>query len=242
MSLMIFVPGATGVDEAELKRIGCADLLEPGFTPLRTPCAKGPGGKAGVLVTFEPGNAPRSYEADSQTWLEAPPDGDLPKGRYWVGYANDRKPSPEDLQRRELIDGGPVILADNKIWIVPCCEYAPKRLTRDPDTGNEKRVVTDAHKHWVDWTNALYQTFVSEDFHQLVEKDRIVRIPNGLAYAALCLSKNYRVNMDVIDLLGLVGEYQAFDIARTATGLALIEQLLLQKKSSESLQPAISSM
>lgn len=245
MGIMVFLPDYSGDDvAAEMKARGAGDLLDPGIEMAPIQVVKGPGGKSGMLVTFWPFHDPRSYDPDPnvQTWLEAPPDGDLPKGRYWLGYVTAQKPTPEMLQRKTLVDGDPVVLRDNKVWIVPCCEYAPKRLTRDRDSGEETRVVSESYKHWVDWSNALYAMFVSDGFQVLVEKESIVRIPNGLGYAALCLSKNYRVNMDAIDLLQLIGEYEAFEVARVATGMALIERLLTQKKSTEGLsQPALAN-
>jgi hypothetical protein len=233
MGVMAYLPKYAGDERAELARRGLGSLLDPGIDAIFTEVRKGPDGGHGKLVTFWPGNSPREVCLESQTWMEAPPDGDFAKGRYWVGYVRAQKPSAGELQRRELIDGEPVALADGNAWIVPCCEFAPKRLTRDRNTGAETRVVKDEYQHWVDWSNALYRVFVSDAFHTLVEKQRIVHIPNGLGFAALCLAQNYRVNQDVVDLLGLIGEYEAFEIARVATGMSIMERLLVQKKSTE---------
>lgn len=241
MGIMVFLPEHTGNDPSELVNRGAGELLDPATEVISAPLVKGPGGKPGMLFTFWPFMDPKQYDEKSQTWLEAPPDGGLAKGRYWVGYVTAQKPTPEELQRRDLIDGEPVVLADNKVWVIPCCEFAPKRLTRDANTGEEKRVVTEAHRHWVEWTNALFSLFVSDGFQAIVEKDLVVHIPNGLAYAALTLSKNYRVNADVVDLLGLIEEYQAFEVARVATGMSIVERIATQKKSAVATSLAASS-
>lgn len=241
MGIMVFLPDCASTDPEQLIERGAGELLDPGIDAIGLNVVKGPGGKSGMLFTFAPYTDPRSYDEKTQTWLEAPPDGELAKGRYWVGYVTARKPTPEELQRRDLIDGEPVVLADNKVWVIPCCEFAPKRLTRDVNTGEEKRVVAEAHRQWVEWTNALFSLFVSEGFSAIVEKERVVHIPNGLGYAALTLSKNYRVNSDVVDLLGLIEEYQAFEIARVATGMSLVERIADQKKSAGTPSLATSS-
>lgn len=231
MGILIFIPDYEGDDRNELAARGLGDLVDASVDAIFTPISKGPTGGSGRLVTFLPGNAPREYDAKLQTWIEAPPDGELKAGRYWLGYVTKAKPRPEDFQRATLIDGEPVVLCDDKVWVIPCAEYAPKRLTRDRLTGVEIKVPADDCRHWVDWSNAIYRVFVSNEFSAIVESTGKVQIPGGLAYAALTLSKNYRINIDVVDLLGLVDEHKAFDVARVATGMAIMERLLMQKKN-----------
>jgi hypothetical protein len=239
MGILVFLPDFEGTDvAAELTARGLGDLLDSSMAPLPTPCRKGPNGRPGLLVTFHPGHTPREYDADSQTWMQAPPDGDLKRGRYWLGYVTAAKPRPEEFQRPTLIDGEPVELCDGRVWVIPCSEFAPKRLTRDPATGAEIKVPEDRYRVWVDWTNALYGVFVSREFHLLVENTGQITIPNGLAYAALTLSQNYRVNTDVVDLLQLLNEHKAFDVARVATGMSILERAAMQKKNLESACPA----
>lgn len=234
--LIAYLPKCPSVSREALRERGLGDLLDSSVDPVPVATTKGPDGGAGMLVTFCGAIPlpPPAYDAVTQEWLEAPADGEQQRGRYWLGYVKTAKPTAHDLQRGTLIDGEPVLLADGQQWIVPCCEYAPKRLTRDTETGRETKVVASDHKLWVDWSNALFQTFVSNSFQVLVEKDRVVQIPNGLGYAALCLTKNYRVNMDAIDLLQLVGEYEAFEIARVATGMSIVERIAGQKKTAPS--------
>ena len=241
--IMIFISDYEGTDLAgELTARGLGSLLDSNVDALPTRVAKGPTGGPGMLVTFYPGDTPREYVPASQTWMEAPPDGDLLKGRYWLGYVTNAKPTPEELRRVDLIDGEPVVLCDNKVWVIPCSEFAPKRLSRDPETGEQIKVVQNPHTKWVDWSNDLFALFMSDGFQAIVARDHVVNIPNGLPYAALTLSKNYRVNTDVVDLLELVGEFEAFQIARAATGMRIIEKLVDQKKSMEpSFQSAASS-
>lgn len=234
--IIVYIPGSARADRQSLISAGLGELLDPAVDPAYLNTVKGPDGSHGVLVAFCGAIPlpPPAYDAETQEWLEAPPDGELAKGRYWLGYVKTAKPSADVLQRSELIDGEPIRLADGNNWIVPCAEYAPKRLTRDRDTGDEARIVTDAHRLWVKWSNEIYRWFTSTGFQAAVEANRAVTIPNGFRYAALTLSKNYRVNIDVLDLLGLVEDFEAFQIARVATGMTIIERLVAQKKTTES--------
>lgn len=230
--LMIFLPNYEGEDAKELAARGASELLEPGITPIFTPVRNGPSGAPGKLVTFYPGHTPREYDAAAQTWMEAPPAKGLERGRYWLGYVTNEPPTPEELQRPTLIDGEPVVLADDKVWVIPVADFCPKRLTFDPTTGTEVSVPEVRHQHFVNLANEIFKLFVSDGFAAAVARDRAVRIPGGLMFAGVALSKNYRLNSVAVDLLQLVGEYQAFDVARVATGMATMERILAQKKSS----------
>jgi hypothetical protein len=203
------------------------------MTPILT---AGPDGGGGKLVTFDaPGlpDTPRSIEPTTQTWLPAPIDGDLAKGRYWLGFVNDAKPTPEELQRRDQIDGEPVKLADGNYWTIPIGEFCPKRLTFDPDTGAEVAVPLDRHKQFTDIANEVFEHFMSDDFHAIAKQKHVITIPNGLKFAGMALSKNYRLNPFAVDVLQLIGQHEAFDVARVAAGMSLLERILAQKKSTE---------
>ena len=232
MGIMMYLPGYSGSDREEVVRRGLADLLEPTVDVIPTPVVKGPDGKAGTLFTFFPGHSPREVDVNTQEWLEAPPDGELDGGRYWLGYVKGRKPTPEQLQRRDLIDGEAVVLADDKVWVVPCCNKAPKRFTRDR-AGREVEVVKDQHKRWVEWSNELFGVIINQGYGTLGDPDYIIQIPGGIRYAALALGKNYRVNADVLDLLELIDERVVSDLVLAATGITALARLIAQKKSTD---------
>lgn len=78
---------------------------------------QGPGAAAGtVLTTLRDGQPPPrvQYLPDVQTWRRCWLDPPL-----WIGQDNEFPPAPEDLARREQIDGFPVTLAEQS-FVVPC--------------------------------------------------------------------------------------------------------------------------
>ena len=226
--IMIYVPGADQVPPQTLTELGLGDLLEPGIAPLAMPPGgKTPDGGTGKLVVFDcPSRpeltTPHVIDLASQEWIPAPPSGDLAAGRYWVGFVVDAPPGPSELARRTICDGEAILLADGRSWTVPIARYLPQRLTRDPKTGQEVTAATAQHREFSNRATDLFCYFMSDEFQDEVSQNGRVRIPNGLEFAALALAKNYRVNIDVVDALGLVSEWEAFDIARVASGLPAV--------------------
>lgn len=70
----------------------------------------GPGGHGGILV----GESEKglSYQPDEQTWQSAHPG-------IHIGYWNDQKPTPEDLERPKLLNGKKLELDDGNQWAIP---------------------------------------------------------------------------------------------------------------------------
>lgn len=231
--LLVYLPGCE--DAKELAARGLGDLFDPSVDVIPTPVMSGPDGGAGCLITFCGAipDTPREVNLETQEWREAPPNGELAKGRYWLGFVKGAKPTPDELQRRELCDGELVTLRDGRQWVVPIADYMPKRLTIDPNTGREVREVAERHRAFVHWADSLYEYFLSDGFSKMLQKDLVVQIPDGLAGVATALSKNYRVNRDVIDLLELVEDYEAFEVVKVATGLAATLRSLAEKKNME---------
>ena len=233
MGILVFLPEFDGDVQAEMKARGLGDLLEPGIDPIPVRTSKGPTGGPGMFVTFHT-HSPREYSPDpkAQTWLEATKDGDRAAGRYWVGYANNAKPGPEALQRRELIDGEAVALADDRVWIVPCCEHAPKRITRNRD-GKECEIVRDDYRQWVEKSNEIFGLIMAQGYDAATNTEYAITIPGGLRYAALSLRNNYRVNADVVDLLALIDNRVISDVILAACGITALASLIRQKKNND---------
>lgn len=240
--LMIYLPKGTDASPTSLARLGLAELLEPGIAPLGvSPGPKTPDSGRGTLVFFDNPqrpdlHAPRVIDLEKQDWTAAPPDGDLPAGRYWIGYERASPPGPEDLVRRVIFDGEAVILCDSRPWVVPIAPYLPRLLTRNSLTGVEETKPAPHHREFCCRADDLLRHFLSNEFRERVMSTGHLTIPRGLEFAAQSLSKNYRVNADVVDALGLVGEWEAFDVARIACGLPPLD--VLWKKAAERLGTA----
>ncbi len=122
-------------------------------------------------------------------------------------------------------------LKDGRQWVVPIADYLPKRLTIDLKTGAEVRAVAERHREFCHWADSLFERFMSDGFSAQLEKNPVIEIPQGLTFTAIALAKNYRVNRDVIDLLQLIEEYEAFEVASVSCGLSGLVRALAQKKN-----------
>lgn len=79
----------------------------------------GPGGQRGVVFcdSARAGDRSAGYFPDQQTWREMPTrDGRPP---LWIGYWNDAPPTPESLARASQLPGVPVLMADERHWLIP---------------------------------------------------------------------------------------------------------------------------
>ena len=77
----------------------------------------GPSGENGMIFSMKgrlKGTADKGlrYEPEKQTWQKT-------KEGFWVGYWNEFKPTPEDLQRPAIQGGYKVPLNDGEQWIIP---------------------------------------------------------------------------------------------------------------------------
>ncbi len=230
----IFVPGTSLVTEETLRELGCGPLLDATVSAMKIDATvEGPGGEAGQLFYVEQPGSPRrplvSVDLATQTWTEASRDGEKPPGRYWLGYWTDDPPAPDDLQRPTLIDGQLVELCDGRQWAIPVADFLPKRLTFDRETGEETEVVATKHEAFTVEANRLFEHFLSEDLVKVVEGEHVVSVPNGLRFAIDALAVNYRVNRDLVDMLGLIGKHEAFAVAEVATGLRMIGEASQKK-------------
>lgn len=66
------------------------------------------------------------YFADQQTWRKLPTVEGRPE--LWVGYWNDAKPGPSDLERPNMLPGEVAMtLGDGKRWVIPTLtEFDPE--------------------------------------------------------------------------------------------------------------------
>lgn len=221
----IYLPGRHLNTDAALRAVGAGWALDPSVTAMFADVPEGGlDGGGGKLVYFDSrrGRFPdriTRIDQQTQTWLPAAKCGELAEGRYWLGVVAGVSPLPEWFEREAVIDGLPVKLLDGNHWVVPIVEYLPKRLTLNRSTGEQETRPLDIHMPFVESTSEMFRHLIGEEFQRQVAEELRVVIPNGLVYASMALGMNYRVNHDLVDALGLIGELEAVRIAAVATGL-----------------------
>ncbi|BBO34734.1 hypothetical protein [Lacipirellula parvula] len=81
------------------------------------PVSTGPSGGAGNVFMEDAPGVDAGYYPDDQTWSKMPAVEGRPE--LWIGYWNDRKPTPQTLKRAKLLRGPVLTLADGNEWQVP---------------------------------------------------------------------------------------------------------------------------
>lgn len=182
----------------------------------------GPDGGGGMLAFDDQCRRPLAAMGPGQKWTPCVEAEGVEAGQYWVGVWEDCRPTPDDLQRADVVESYPVRLADGQEWLVPIAPLLPKRLTLNRATGQQEDVVLSKHRQFAERSNEIFALLIGDEFHDRLRDHLQVVIPGGLRYAADALQKNYRVNLDAVDALELIGHAEAIEIAGIATGLIMV--------------------
>jgi hypothetical protein len=214
MGPLYYLPGLTrSVKLAELRACGLGYALEDRATPAGV--ETGPDGQAGVVVG-DPTRVPDhkiGYYAAEQRWRKVP-GARTDKGPCWVGIYPAAPPSPEDLQRLDLLSGHAVKLGDGARWRVPIARaidagaehltYAnllPRAVGVDEDGQWQAEGIVDRYAPLWEIATAWWEARVGAE-----ETDGGVTFDfagvNDCALAAL--AANYRLGKAEVALLGLL--------------------------------------
>ena len=156
---LYYLPGKDR--DIKLPEIGAAGLGYA-FESSPTPCRveRGPGGGgSGVVLADGDAVSKVGFYPEEQTWRR------VPDTTAWVGYFNDDKPGPEDLQRAQVLDGYFVMLGDGNRWIVP--------VAREPADGDTE----------ITWSSRLPKLLELDDDGQYTAGDVLPKF-RGLVDAA----------------------------------------------------------
>lgn len=202
-----FLPGRQRTTLEELLGLGLGYVFDPeaaatprtSFVPRVV--TNGPGGQHGLIVSLSSDFC--GYFPAAQTWKQEI-DCD-----YWVGMwtATDKRPTPETLQRENLIEGGSLRLDDGHVWTFPKARHfeefdgdiiarrvLPARLTRDATGQWLPGDVKARYRELWRLATELMQSIVEGLESQFSEIDNLV---------IECFRTNYRVSACELDLLGV---------------------------------------
>jgi hypothetical protein len=218
-SLLIYLPGRPSAQAADLAAVGLGDLLDAAAVSAFT-VDRGPDGGGGSVA----------YWGDEMPSLDdytfEPAKGRKEGAPCWLGKPKEGKLGPADLARKKQQLGADVLLADGQAWCVPIARQLPLLLGLD-DSGAWTGVVAPQYR-------AFYEAAWSALEWLAPGADNLRRVDAqaGADFAASALSINYRVNRDVIALLGLLTTELIFEIAEAAVEFAAIVDAQ-QKKTAE---------
>ena len=202
----------------------------------------GPNGQGGILMgSAESGrsHAELRYDKGKQTWQQCH------GSELWVGFWNDKKPTPEQLQKPKQLDGPELQLCDGQRWKVPIlrryldsgegvavlpCESVPQTIRQDPESG--KFVYGQVLPEYQDIWMAGHQ-FAEEWLHALVDDE--ATDPSSLELAFKLLGVNYQACTSAVSVMELLTADLANEIVIEALQLRRYVELLSKKKQDSAL-------
>lgn len=218
--LWYFPSGGPGTDFARwFAEAGIGDVIQPddeGPSIVQSQVLSGPDGGQGRICFWRPKGEqerPIVINREIQTWYEAPPRGDLPRGRFWLGYWKDAPIRPSDLLRRRPLDGQTIRLGKHD-WIVPTARTLPKVFRYGEQGERLWPYEFQQHIEFVEAARELTLQLIAD-----TKPDGFTyKLDPHLEFTERALQMNYRVTLEVLDLMGAIREEDVWRTAHAACG------------------------
>lgn len=195
--LLVYIPGQPAVSLADLEGLDVVHSTAFEFVPV----GAGPDGQSGVVCTFKPecqdGVRPRTaYKPQEQAWKKCA------KGSFWLGYEKANPPTPQDLERRNIIKGYeatmPSLFGTHE-WMCPTAKVLPSYLGLD-DEGEYEWIIFPEYLDVSKMADRVFREHEGEDD----DLEAVVPEQEKFEIAMKCLSLNYRVGWWELTVLGLM--------------------------------------
>jgi len=208
---LYFIPGASGqLPPEKAKEVGIGYALT-GKGVIPGQCGRGPDGGPGILCAIEGAPHPNPiYAPADQTWVKGP------GGKYWAGFNNAQRPTPDLLARDKFIAGDKVKLRDGHEWTIPIARSFVRgsALPQELSLGEDGRtwelktlpeyvsLCADAEKVW----EGFGAVAAGGKFE--IDDQELIRI------AVDALGVNYRVSAVEVSMLRLLSTAEMWLILR----------------------------
>ena len=233
---LYFIPEQVEPPELEKLRAGGLAYAFEKSPTYREVKGAGPSGVPGMILAADAGEGTEliGFYPARQTWRKHP------AGKAWVGYWNDHRPEPTDLQRRDLLTGHMVRLGDGHEWLIPCARRwvdqggdlrwrnaLPHALGVDDDGLWTRRTLLPEYNRLWAHTEKFYAVYES-----LADETPATMTDDEFMEATLAvLSANYRVAAIEVDMLGLLIETRVGDILISSIDVPTISEWVKKKQA-----------
>lgn len=214
-AILYYLPGSTPPSVSALVAAGF-----PHYAIAQLPggLCDGPDDKRGYIFTLHKPPHPEGrepaigYTEKKQTWMKA--EG----GKWWLGFEDDHRPRPVDLQRDRTVAGTTVQLDDDNHWLIPVIRDfdGTPRVDAVIKVDENGKVYTDQPaKAYVCLWSAMQKTLAMAANPQLphMDEDELTE----MICAALTL--NYRVGKYEMGLLGALTTGNMIEVFKVLAGM-----------------------
>jgi hypothetical protein len=235
---LYFFPGSKTVTREDVAKTFAADALRDAVASnrrfgelcvLNTIQHSGPGGLNGTLLVCLPGGMAiegflPDYMPALQEWRQV--------GGAWLGWYRDNPPTPENLQRKTMIDGHQVELGDERTWMAPIvrkiggANQLPHAWGCNPAGQMVRRLMEEYRDYWQ----------LACDVWEVFTATRDCLMSDAWGYAVRALSINYRLGPHEIDALQLLNDENYHDVFKAIVDWQTVESVMEEerkKKASE---------
>lgn len=210
-SFIYFLPGVEGSAESRLSALGFSHVMERGAPSVSE--QNGPKGEGFLVVPASKDPAAPIYAPEQQTWKPAK------GGAIWIGYQNDKPPTPEDLERTKTSSAYIVPLADGNNWRIPEARLFPAILELNEAGDDLIRRYTDDYVAMSREAEALLERSRAEG--GVLWMNEIERFD----LAARILGVNYAVSRWEVSALGLLMAGHAVNLIHALLGFEEFEKV-----------------
>lgn len=194
---------------------------------------KGPGDVLGALISVHASKDGRQsecvYEPSTQTWkaVESEPG----KVTHWIGWETANPPGPEDLERKETIEGHPVKLADGREWVIPAVHFAFSKVPHTFRMGPGQSTYLEPVEK--------YRAIMNEakTWYESVQSGGEYNVLEWFAYFVNLLGVNYRIGGEEIGALGLAVKDGVMQKAVIDASLGVPDFLAFQDAKKKATEP-----
>jgi hypothetical protein len=235
------LPSVTrSIPHSSFAEYGIGHAFDKTKRPTVVDVTNGPGGSGGIVLADE-----RHIEAvkigyypDKQTWRQ------VPRSEAWVGFYADDRPIPKDCARDQMLNGHPVRLGDDNLWIVPVarrfsdengelCQRVALPVGNDLNASGEwvmNGILPRYQRLWdiaVAWFDAFHLG--------LEESSEVLALSWVLDSASEVLASNYRIGRAECAALGLMNGQSSMAILDAVADVPTLKLLSEKKTASDGL-------
>lgn len=188
-SFLYFIPNKQAVTLDDLTAAGITaieSLQSVGFCNTE----RGPSGGAGVVFAVEPvspkGKLPKiGHYQNRQQWISCF------GGQFWLGFETDNQPTPDDLQKAEMIAGHAITLEDGQEWTIPVARAFGRgsQLPQALILGDDGQLVVESLPKFAELSQQAERVFDA-----FLNDGEDLTLQDCWNIAVLALQQNYRVS------------------------------------------------
>lgn len=177
------------------------------------------------------------FYSESQVWTNIPNDqGEATN--FWIGYYREFRPTPKDLEKKEIVPGYELELGDGNLWTIPVARrFMEGCLLPKAESMLVQGVVSyTLLGKYLALQKIAEQLFVHYhlDINQEIKKEENFLTTDADFFNACCLvlSTNYNIDYREVSILHLLTTDNKVALLQSVIDMQYIESLLEDKKKS----------